>query len=227
MALSKALHQIWLGPTRCPIEAITTWKTKNPQAVHKLWTESDLASFPMRNRRLFDAFHGVYHAQADILRYEILYQQGGIALDADSVCIRELDEKFYAPNHGAWACSENQNGLIACGFMGAEPKHPLFDAILAELSQLDVAAIAAEDRETLHGAAWVLTGPCCLSEVVKATKIPIDLHPGHWFFPTHHDGTEYKGEDQPYSYHWWGTTHRSYENPVVIAAVQKIIAQNS
>jgi len=228
MTIPRKLHQVWLGPRRCPIEAINTWRDKNPSFEHKLWTEEDLPNLTLRNRNLFDAFHGVYHAQADILRYELLYQLGGMALDADSICVRPLDDRFFDTNvtEGAWACSENKSGLLACGFIGGEAGHPLFNALLNELQNLDVEAISNETREELHGATWVLTGPCCLSEVVKAGKLNIRVFPGHWFFPTHHDGTEYTGEDQPFAYHWWGTTHKSYENPVVIDAVKKIIDQH-
>jgi mannosyltransferase OCH1-like enzyme len=225
--IPKALQQVWLGPRRCPIEAINTWKYKNPGLEHKLWTEADLPNLTLRNQELFDAFNGVYHAQADILRYELLYQFGGLAFDADSICIRALDDRFFEVQAGAWACSENNNGLLACGFMGSEPQHPLFKAVLDELANLDVEAIKNEDRQELYGATWVLTGPCCLSEVVKASGIQLKTFPGHWFFPTHHDGTEYIGDDKPWAYHWWGTTHKSYENPVVIEAIKKLIKENS
>jgi len=164
----------------------------------------------LRHWPLFEAFHDVYHAQADILRYEILQQFGGIYIDADTTCVQPLDDRFLTVEEGVWASAENTQGLLANGFMGARAQHPLLSAILDDLGKIDVAAIASEARAELYGAAWVLTGPCCLSEVVKATQIPIRVWPEHYFVPEHHDGTKYEGDGPVFGRHWWGTTFRRY-----------------
>lgn len=177
---------------------------------YTLWTEQNIAGWDFPGRNLFDAFQGVYHAQADILRYAVLQQYGGIYIDADTAFVKLLDERFLAPAEGAWVVRERAESSLLCnGFLGAEPGHPLLAAVIHDLAKLDVAAIAAETREELHGAAWVLTGPCCLSEVIKASQIPVAIYPSSYFMPEHHDGSRSDGE--VFGHHWWGTTRRKYE----------------
>lgn len=202
--IPKILHQIWLGPKRRPEADMNSWRDQHPSWEYRLWTEANLPK--LQHQALFDAFHGVYHAQADILRYELLYTFGGIYIDADSRCLRPLDDFFL--DDGVWACAENDRGLLANGFLGASPRSPLFAAVLDELAKLDVEAIANEDRDVLCGAAWVLTGPCCLSEVVKETGFSIRVYPGHYFFRGHSDGDG----KTVYGDHWWGTTFRLYRD---------------
>jgi mannosyltransferase OCH1-like enzyme len=157
----------------------------------------------MQRRDLFDAFRGVYHAQADVLRYELLHQFGGIYLDADSTPVQSLDDLLR--EHSAWACAENDRGLLANSFLGMAPRAPLMAAVLDELGKLDAAAIAEGPREELSQQAWILTGPACLSEVVKETLAPIHVFPGHYFFPR-------AGEKPVYALHFWGTTFDLYQD---------------
>lgn len=216
------LHQIWLGPKPCPLEAVQTWRDQHPGWEHVLWTEASLPT--LQNQALFDALHGVYHAQADVLRYEILQQFGGIYLDADSVCLRPLDDSFL--QHDFWVCAEPR-GLLANGFMGAVPKHPLMTGVIAELQKIDVDAVTVEDRRVLHGAAWILTGPCCLSEVAKELGTSIHVYPTHYFLPVFHDGTITSTTDdvEPYAHHWWGSTHHdnptNMQNALALARAQR------
>jgi mannosyltransferase OCH1-like enzyme len=220
MPTAKHLHQIWLGPKPRPQAAMQTWQDKNPTYTYTLWTESDL--FPLRNQKLFDAFHNVYPAQADILRYEILALHGGVYADADSVCLRSLDDQFTTPD--LWVIAENANGLIANSFIGATADHPIFDAVVNELAQIDPIAIAAEDRTELLRSAWVLTGPCCLSEVMKAewfAKNPrpnnfgdVQIYPNYYFLQPQ-QRIPAAPATTAYACHWHGSTFSTYDDPSV------------
>ncbi len=205
------LHQIWLGPKPMPEAAMQTWVDRNPHIGHFRWRDDNLPE--LQNKALFDAFEGVYHAQADILRYELLYNHGGIYVDADSICLRQLDEHFHTPRFWTVAEREGNQDCIANGFLGAQRRDPILAAVIAELGKLDVAAIKAEDREILHGAAWVLTGPLCLREVLKDFVGQFQVYPASWFLPVFHDGTRNVSEVAPYAHHWWGSTHRAYDSP--------------
>ena len=44
---------------------------------------------------------------ADIMRYEILFNEGGIALDADSLCLRPLEDWVLEP--AAFAAWEHEH----------------------------------------------------------------------------------------------------------------------
>src|SRR3981081_4734885 len=113
MSIPRTLHQIWLGPKPAPQADMESWREKHraPAWTYKLWHEGNLPT--LRHRALFDAFHGVYHAQADILRYEILYRFGGIYVDADSTCLQTLGDAFIDVDEGTWGCASSIGGWLA------------------------------------------------------------------------------------------------------------------
>lgn len=181
---------------------MTTWPEKHPSWEYKIWTDENLPE--IRNRALFDAFRGIYHAQADVLRYEILFQFGGVYADADSECLQPIPIDWLAFEN--FACRENEHDppLLMNSFLGATPQSALFGAVLDELAKLDATAIAAEDRDTLYNIAWVLTGPACFSEVAHRDKHSVATLPG-FVFASH--GEEGEGI---LARHWLGSTNRSY-----------------
>ena len=72
-------------------------------------------------------------AKSDILRYEILYQHGGLYVDTDFECIKKLEElhfllNFYTGTH-IYKNIEVPNGLIACS-----PKHEIIRQCIINLS---------------------------------------------------------------------------------------------
>jgi len=214
MAIPRTIHQIWLGPKQAPQADMASWREKHPPPgwTYKVWHEGNLPT--LRHQALFDAFHGVYHGQSDILRYEILYQFGGIYADADSTCLRTLDDAFIDVEEGAWASDSYSGKFLAGGFMGAEPGHPLYAAILDSLDRFDVDEVANEERQALYGGAWMFVGPGCLTRAVAQSKIPIRIFPGWHFFQQLHTGQEI--EIPPggivYATHWWGSTKRLYRD---------------
>jgi len=81
------IHQIWLGPNPQPNIWLDTVKKfcNEYKYEYKLWTENNI-NFNLKNKVLFDNEKS-YAGKSDILRYEILYNFGGIYIDADSVII--------------------------------------------------------------------------------------------------------------------------------------------
>ena len=82
-------HQIWVGPKPFPEKYKKwqkTWQTM-PGWRYKLWTDKDLDDFPFVNRDLFLKEKNM-GARADILRMEILYQEGGVYIDTDFECLK-------------------------------------------------------------------------------------------------------------------------------------------
>ena len=85
--IPRKLHQIWLGspvPENLKL-AISTWQNWDGWEYH-LWTEKDLPHIRLRNQKLFDSLSN-FGEQSDLLRYEILSQQGGLYLDVDCICL--------------------------------------------------------------------------------------------------------------------------------------------
>lgn len=77
-----------------PKEWMDSWKLKNPTWEYILWDEQKIKQyFPngLHNQDKYDEIEPFY-GKADILRYEILYNYGGVYIDADIDCIKPLDE---------------------------------------------------------------------------------------------------------------------------------------
>jgi mannosyltransferase OCH1-like enzyme len=59
-----------------------------------LWTEETLAHFNFRNQGQIDIMQDM-NGKCDIMRFEILYEYGGILVDADSECVATLYDFFF------------------------------------------------------------------------------------------------------------------------------------
>jgi len=104
--IPKIVHFIWLGPKEFPRDSyqnIKSWIEKNPDYTFMMWTDRKRDEIdPKLHTQLmedypFSALKDEYYLsnnyaeRSDILRYEILYEEGGIYVDHDVVCYRSLD----------------------------------------------------------------------------------------------------------------------------------------
>lgn len=105
--IPQNIHFIWVGPKEFPktsIKNIYSWIEKNPGYTFFFWSDRPRAlPHPLMKLRLVDEFNWLflqkpfldsknYGEQSDLLRYEILYQEGGIYVDHDVECFRPFDE---------------------------------------------------------------------------------------------------------------------------------------
>ena len=207
--IPKVIHQIWIGDQRNrPTPMIQTWKDMNPEWEHKLWTEENMP--PLRNQAQFDAMEELA-GKADILRYEILLNEGGFYLDADSTCVAPLDD-FFLDNECfcCWENEENREGLMANGYLGSVPNNKLIATIVETISTLDPVAVAQLPKLT----AWQVTGPSLLTHVANTTNHSLTVYPSHYFIPNHYSGAQYKGDGKIYGEQYYMSTPqsvRSYE----------------
>ncbi len=122
-----------------------------------LWGNAELNEIKWHNRDHMNAMYDrELNGVADMMRWEILYSNGGIVVDADSICLRPLDDALL--NCEAFACWENEiarPGLIAAGYFGCEAGNVFVKQIVRD--------IAAEPSVT-HDLAWKTVGPLRLTE---------------------------------------------------------------
>jgi inositol phosphorylceramide mannosyltransferase catalytic subunit len=94
-SIPPVIHLIWLGSTPPPTVdlAIASWKKYHPKWEIILWTDEKLKKFSWSNARSEDFFkEGKNWAEkSDILRFEILYQFGGIYSDTDVICLKSFE----------------------------------------------------------------------------------------------------------------------------------------
>ena len=103
--IPKRIHFIWVGPKAFPQESIKniySWIEKHPDFQVYFWTDRERPlPHPMMKIRYVQGFDWQYlrqqflesdnyAEQSDLLRYEVLYQEGGIYVDHDVECFQSL-----------------------------------------------------------------------------------------------------------------------------------------
>jgi mannosyltransferase OCH1-like enzyme len=181
-----------------------TWKEKNPTWEHKLWTEQNLPQ--MKCQAQFDAMKDL-PGKADILRYEILFSEGGFYIDADTECVNPLDDFFV--NNDSFACWENETtraGLVTNAFLGTTKNNVLMESLLNTIS-----AMKPRYVEFLPlGNSCHFVGPELLTRTIRNFRYKdIQIYPSWYFIPQHYSGDNYTGNDKVYAKHQFKSTSKS------------------
>ena len=76
------------------IEWQQTWKQYNPHWEYVMWTDEKIANdLNITHQDIFDNCKS-YSEKSDVLRFEILYQYGGLYIDTDFECLKPIDPLF-------------------------------------------------------------------------------------------------------------------------------------
>lgn len=137
----RIIHQIWKD-YNIPSNQQTwmqSWRKNHPHWEYWFWTDRAAEKFL---KVKFPQFLPVYNSykgnlyRADVLRYFILYQYGGVYADLDMISLKPLDIFFYKRRHSCVLSQEPYehsiimnyiyDGLPCNAFMASIPKHPFF-----------------------------------------------------------------------------------------------------
>ncbi|HVW98920.1 MAG TPA: glycosyltransferase, partial [Candidatus Babeliaceae bacterium] len=141
----KVIHFIWIGPKPFPrdsVENVRSWVAKHPDWTFKFWTDRDrpLPHKQMQRARiqdlqfikLYDCYKKSdnYAEKSDLLRLEILYQEGGIYVDHDQKCFRSFEPlnkayDFYCGMELPYKTSLSSSVLPTNNLLGSRPGHIL------------------------------------------------------------------------------------------------------
>jgi len=197
--IKKVIHQIWIGDqSKRPDEMMQTWKDKHPDWDYQIWTEENIPRLVCQKQ--FDQMPEL-NGKADILRFELLLEYGGVYIDADAICLNRLDDFFL--DNDAFCCWENEivrPGLMSTGYVGASQNNELMRALVQTISHLD---LVGQDQ----GPAWKVVGPLLLTKTVEQLNYRrIKIYPSFYFIPRHYTGMEYTGQSKIYADQLWATT---------------------
>ena len=204
--IPKKLHIIWVGDQdKRPDNCIRTWIDLNPSWSVKVWDNDDLAHYGWVNaRHMREMAKKELNGVADMMRWEILYNEGGFVVDADSVCVRPLDD--WLLEHEALACWENEicrPGLIAAGYVATSPENAFIGQIINDIH---------EEACVTHDMAWKTVGPLRLTNAYNLYQYTgLSVLPSHYFIPEHFSGTRYTGHGPVYAKQYWASTRRTYD----------------
>lgn len=103
MTIPKIIHQIHLGSNPLSIQQLEwqkTWKIYNPDWQHILWNDKSISTLTIQNTTQLNNCKN-FAEKSDILRLEILYQFGGLYIDTDFECLKNINpliEKYSSKN---------------------------------------------------------------------------------------------------------------------------------
>jgi mannosyltransferase OCH1-like enzyme len=203
--IPKKLHIVWVGDkSKRPDNCIDTWRTHNPDWEIKVWENEDLANTQWRNAKHMKYMAGrELNGVADLMRYEILYNHGGFAVDADSVCVEPLPDWLLETTE--FTCWENEiarPGLLAAGYLAAEKSSPFIGQIIEDIHADDIYGKPA----------WQSTGPLRLTKVWNSYQyVNLTIYPSHFFIPEHFTGIKYTGSGQVFAKQFWASTKNVYD----------------
>jgi hypothetical protein len=129
--IPKILHFIWMqGRNAMPPEyrrCVESWAPLHPDWHIKLWSRDTIPS--LEN----DWVWGVDNptVQTDVARVEVVYQLGGVYVDADMECLRPIDELLDGLT--AFASMRNRTKIENSGF-GATAQHPWLRSLICRIS---------------------------------------------------------------------------------------------
>lgn len=198
--IPKILHFIWIGDIfKIPHECVKSWTDKNPDYKVVLWGNHELEESEWKNKSKIDDMLAKkdYAGAADIMRYEILYQHGGVYIDIDSYCIKPLED--WLLDCQAFACWENEiirNNLIANGYLGGVPGADVWRLCIEEIEKKDC---------TEQKLAWMITGPLLLTEVFFNKHPDLTIYPSHFFIQDHHTGYKTNVTGHHFANQLWGS----------------------
>lgn len=177
-----------------------TWRDMNPDWVYRVWTnDRDCDGRPWKNQEQINAMPELA-GKADMMRYEILEKWGGVYVDADSRCVRALDERFLEPE--CWAAYENEiyaPGMIANGYLGSVPGGSLMKDMVKACALARVTEVPA----------WKCTGPTLLTRV-SARHPELKVFEARSMIPKHWSGKPAPGDSEIFAEQLWASTNKLY-----------------
>lgn len=210
--IPKVFHIVWVGDEAAmPREAIASWARVHPDWEVKVWTNDSYRARRWKlQHHMEDAWQHELCGVADLMRWEILAEEGGVAIDADSFSLRPLPDWLLQCE--AFCAAENEierPGLFAFGFLGTKARNLFFTRVVETLaSRADVWTERRHFVKKRRRKAWQATGPLLLTEEVRRQKyLNMTVLPSHFFYPNYkRRNASYAGGGPVYSYQFWGST---------------------
>ncbi|CRX38793.1 Glycosyltransferase [Estrella lausannensis] len=153
----KIIHQIWVGSPvpKKYVQWMRTW-TNWQGWEYRLWTDKEVESIILSNAELYQKASN-FGVKGDILRYEILYQFGGLYADTDFECLNpsffELASEKVDLLLGTEPALLAPPPMIASGLIAAKAKHPLIKQLIDHLKSNFESSVSREPTD-LSGPAY-------------------------------------------------------------------------
>ena len=209
MKVPKIINQLWIGNRPAPINAMNSIKNMNPDYEYILWNEELIEKrlkIPSRYQRKIEN-HSAIWGKADMYRYLILEQFGGVFIDADMVAVEPLDDFLLNKAFFCWENEIARPNLCATSLQAYPPHHIIPQTAIKWIMENNV------NIEKTNIPSWRLVGPELLTRTYHELipdKSVVNVFPSYYGLPDHHSGSKYMGHGKVYMSHEWGSTWNSY-----------------
>lgn len=152
-SIPKVIYQTVKDKTNIPYkitECMNTLKKMNPEYSHKIYDNKDIIEYLKKKNdpeilSIYESINDEYGpAKADLFRYILMYDKGGVYLDAKSGCskpLRDLIKKddefllYYWDKENTSKRIGNKNGEIPQWYIITKPKHPFLKDVIKNVCQ--------------------------------------------------------------------------------------------
>ncbi|MCH9612145.1 MAG: hypothetical protein S4CHLAM102_06290 [Chlamydiia bacterium] len=249
--IPKVMHLIWLGPNSFPLvslENVRSWVANHPDWTLKLWTDRPRYLPGIKAEiKYVSEFSFVWLQEAfdrstnwgeksDILRFEVLYREGGVYFDHDANSLRAFDGLHRG--YDFYACLESPHDEIegyvissGIGIIGSCPFHPVMrgciDYVLNTWDSITNGFVESdrvpENKMPLYRTYLAMTNS--IDKHIDEGEYCNIVFPSSYFYPS-------RGLDPIYSKHFyggsWGVHNRKGDSmeAIVLARVHTLSKQN-
>jgi mannosyltransferase OCH1-like enzyme len=210
MNIPYNMWHIWIGPNPAPTTWMNTWKEKHPAWNYTVIDNTFLKNYEFKNQHLIDEYYSreKYNGVADLIRYEILLNEGGFLPPGDAICYHNTEELFSLDTSYCYTVYENE--IIRPGFVSpiyaCNPGNKFVKCIVDTLHKLKPKQLSNKVFES--------TGNAFLKNMIEIYQPNIKIFPSHYFIPHHfkNKNIKYNGPDKVYANQMWGSTRHTYNN---------------
>lgn len=127
--IPRTIHQVWIGPDPRPAAMMSTWQQAHPEWSYKLWRDDDVEEMGLsaHAKKLIKEYIkvGRYCGAVNVMRAFILYNHGGVYIDADMECVTNLDEAWFMHDVDCFISqsphepTRSQNAAMGCNQFNA------------------------------------------------------------------------------------------------------------
>jgi Glycosyltransferase sugar-binding region containing DXD motif len=196
--IPKILHIIWVGDeSRQPHQLIQTWVDHHPDWQVMVWGNQDLIGRHWRCQQQIRYWgERDCSAVADIMRWEILQEHGGVCVAADSVCLRPLDEALLELNTFAcWVNELVEPGKVSAAYVGCSAGNPLIGRVIED--------IASTSESDLRDKCFSVGSGRLTATWRSMAYAELTVLPSYCFIPRHPGAPIQRQSGQPFACELW------------------------
>lgn len=149
--MTSLFHRIWFGDKAPPAhyeQYWAAWQRQYPDCEFITWTDADIDKLPLTRDKL--RTYTKHASRADLARYEILHQRGGIYIDCDVMPWNHMPADMLTAR--LTVCNETEaTEYCSNSFIAAPPEHPVFLDVINHILKAD----ADESRPNVTTGPWL------------------------------------------------------------------------